>query len=285
MAQSEIGPNGEISIDHGSRGFLDGLQCAVVACENLLRASMKIIDVEVLVSSKIWNSVDCDDGLVSELLDVRRTLSFVLTDLDENFELLHLYGEKYRALSSSFNASEIEVGVEAYSGFLDTCDLFDLQNLARDAVFDIDFILAKLQKVHGVIFTVVQNELSPHIHLSFFEMHRLTVKSVAIVTGRAPDDSVTEAGADTLSTSEDCPVCHDVGASEVVGCAPSLVVAFAELNAYFTCRVGDFSWCQLGWSRIVFFKKLTPHELLDRWKAKLVRTEPCCLLAGGSDSV
>jgi hypothetical protein len=295
MAQS--GPDlAERTPVAGDDGFLSGLRRAIVGCENYLCVSLEILDVEALVASKVWNSVDSFDvdvdSFVTQLLTMRKTLQFGLTDLDKNFELLHLTGEKWSFLSSAFSVDEIKAEVEAYSKFLDDSNIFDFQNVARAAVIDIDFILMKLQKVHGANFTVEQM-CSAEVYPSFFEIHRL--EAIALTpSDRMVEVEVTEIAADTPIVSEgDSNFRGDM--SKFVSCIPcaSTVVAVEVYPVLHVSRTYTELWrfrvmwwcCRLACSQIVFYEKLTPHELLERWKIVPPATELCFFMVGGSDIV
>jgi hypothetical protein len=291
MAQAGLDLAGRTPVAGGDVGFLSGLRHAIFGCENYLSANLEILDVEALVESRVWNSADSFDVLVTQLLMMRKTLQFGLSDLDKNFELLHLTGEKWSFLSSAFSVDEIKAEVEAYSKFLDVSSIFDLQNVARAAVIDIDFVLMKLQKVHGTDFAVEQMCLA-EVYSSFFEMHRL-VAVADICSVRTVDEEVAEIVVDPSIVFEGESVfCED--ASKSVSYVPyahaaKAVVAFSVLRVNWThikwWRVAVLWWYQLAISQIVFYEKLTPHELPERWKIVPPATELCFFMVGGSDFV
>jgi hypothetical protein len=263
-------------VGDGDDAFLSGLRRAIVGCENYLCTSLEILDVEALVASRVWNLVDSFDVLVTQLLTMRETLQYGLTDLDKNYELLHLTGEKWSFLSCTFSVDEIKAEVEAYSEFLDASSIFDLQNVARAAVIDIDFILMKMQKVHGSNFKV-EEKCSAEVYSSFFEMHRLDAITDTS-SDRMVDVEVAEIAADTPIATEGDSFFRR-GASNFAiwtPCASAVVavVAYSVLHVDRTrtdtkwWRFGVLWWYggQLACSQIVFYEKLTPHELLERWK-------------------
>jgi hypothetical protein len=291
MAQTGLDLAGRTPVAGGDVGFLSGLRHAIVGCENYLSANLEILDVEALVETRVWNSADSFDVLVTQLLMMRKTLQFGLTDLDKNFELLHLTGEKWSYLSSTFSVGEIKAEVDAYSKFLDASSLFDLQNVAQAATRDIDFVLMKLQKVHGTDFAVEQM-CSPEVYSSFFEMHRL-VAVADVCSVRTVDEEVAEIVVDPPVVFEGESVFYE-GASKSASYLPYAhaalaVVTFSVLRVNWThikwWRVAVLWWYQLAISQIVFYEKLTPHELLERWKIVPSATELCFSMVGGSDFV